>query len=140
MTELETLSARIAELERDVAARDLVIKQLQHTIENHSGNYKLTKSECAEINRVVELQPTTAALDSHVAERIAKLEKDYQARLDLVTHERNNLLETTQSYMTEIERLRTWIEGDARCPCCETIAECVDGARLQTIAQMNMNE
>lgn len=26
----------------------------------------------------------------------------------------------------EIERLREWIEGDARCPCCDTFSECDD--------------
>lgn len=53
-----------------------VIEQMREALENHSGNYKLTKAECKAINEVLALQPSPEILearDQRIAEACEKL-------------------------------------------------------------------
>lgn len=59
-----------------LAASQLHAKQLREALENHSGNYKLSKAECKIINDLLDKPHDTSALDAYVSEKV----KDAEAR------------------------------------------------------------
>lgn len=68
------LRTRIDELERELAARDLVIKQMQEAISAEMSETWDCNSYHPSLVKALALQPTTA-LDAYVAERTAEIEK-----------------------------------------------------------------
>lgn len=58
------------ELTEQLAAEQLNNKLLRKALENHSGNYKLSKAECSVINELIDKSASTETLDKYVAEKV----------------------------------------------------------------------
>jgi len=59
-----------------IAQQAAVIEQMREALENHSGNYKLTKAECKVINEVIAQQASPEILearDQRIVEAIEKM-------------------------------------------------------------------
>ena len=65
----------IAMLRVDLAASQAYAEQLREALENHSGNYKLSKAECKIINDLLDKPHDTSALDAYVAEKVKEAMK-----------------------------------------------------------------
>ena len=94
---IEQLTARVRELEefkanvvkecasiikhahkdiaKQLAASQAYAEQLREALENHSGNYKLSKAECKIINDLLDKPHDTSALDAYVAEKVKEAGK-----------------------------------------------------------------
>ena len=76
-----------AQLQEKLAAAQAYAEQLREALENHSGNYKLSKAECKIINDLLDKPHDTSALDAYVAERVQEsIEMYRQANLAKTAH------------------------------------------------------
>ena len=57
-------------LKTQLAESQAYAEQLREALENHSGNYKLSKAECKIINDLLDKPHDTSALDAYVAEKV----------------------------------------------------------------------
>jgi len=55
-----------AKLNQQLAAEQTKIVELREALENHSGNYKLSKEECTKINALLDAPSDTSALEAIV--------------------------------------------------------------------------
>ena len=62
----------VAHYEKQLAASQAYAEQLREALENHSGNYKLSKAECKIINDLLDKPHDTSALNAYVAKRVKK--------------------------------------------------------------------
>jgi len=67
------ISAECRELRQQLAIAEAHNARLREALENHSGNYKLSKAECAVINDLLDKPASREALDAYVAEKVKEL-------------------------------------------------------------------
>ncbi len=81
----------IEQLRAQLAASQLHAEQLREALENHSGNYKVSKAECKIINDLLDKPHDTSALDAYVAEKV-KISRDIDEKQIAYLFEERSLL------------------------------------------------
>ena len=71
----QAINNEINSLRQQLAASQAYAEQLREALENHSGNYTLTKAECKVINDLLDQPTETSALDVYVAEKVKEAMK-----------------------------------------------------------------
>lgn len=79
------LEAENARLREELAAAQATIEQMGEALENHSGNYKLSKSECEKINAILAIPTNLDAMHEDRARECERLMKIAHKKLDTAT-------------------------------------------------------